>query len=153
MTVTLPTLRFPVLHEGDAPTVRATARQSGGFVEGTEQTTAVARIAEQCAFRAGTKFNRGVNSMKTSTVLAIAIGIGALAACNKSPQQQAADNYESNVDNAADQMQANADNVADNMTATADNTADAMKANADNKADAMKAAADNKADAMANNKQ
>jgi len=93
--------------------------------------------------------HRGMD-MKTTTVLAIALGLGSLAACNKSPQQQAADNYEANVDNSADQMEANVDNAADNMTANADNASDAMKAAADNKSDAMKNAADNTADAMTN---
>ena len=58
--------------------------------------------------------------MKTTTILAIALGLGSLAACNKSPQQQAADNYEANADNAAD-------NKSDAMKNAADNTADAMK--------------------------
>ena len=89
--------------------------------------------------------------MKTTTVLAIALGLGSLAACNKSPQQEAADNYEANVDNSADQMEANVGNAADAMTANAENASDAMKAAADNKSDAMKNAADNTADAMTNN--
>jgi len=84
--------------------------------------------------------NRRGKLMKTTTVLAIALGLGSLAACNKSPQQEAADNYEANVDNSADAMSANADNASD-----------AMKAAADNKSDAMKNAADNTADAMTNN--
>ena len=94
--------------------------------------------------------NWGKRIMKTTTVLAIALGLGSLAACNKSPEKQAADNYEANVDNAADTMEANVDNAADQMTSNTDNAADAMKAAADNKSDAMKNAADNKADAMAN---
>ena len=40
--------------------------------------------------------------MKTTTLLAIALGLGALAACNKSPTEQAADNVEANYDNTAD---------------------------------------------------
>src|SRR5690348_13921943 len=101
-----------------------------------------ARAARQC---------KGEKTMKTTTVLAIALGLGSLAACNKSPQQQAADNYEANVDNSADMMESNVDNAADQMTANADNASDAMKAAADNKSDAMKNAADNTADAMTNN--
>ena len=93
---------------------------------------------------------RGKPDMKKTTIVAIALGLGSLAACNKSPQQQAADNYEANADNAADQMQTNVDNSADQMTANADNASDAMKAAADNKSDAMKNAADNKADAIKN---
>ena len=51
--------------------------------------------------------------MKTTTILAIALGLGSLAACNKSPQEQTADNIEANADNTADTMEANADNAAD----------------------------------------
>ena len=32
--------------------------------------------------------------MKTTTILAIALALGALTACNKSPNEQAADNIE-----------------------------------------------------------
>ena len=52
--------------------------------------------------------------MKTTTVLAIALGIGALAACKQSPQEQTADNIEANAENTADTIEANADNTADN---------------------------------------
>jgi hypothetical protein len=96
------------------------------------------------------RIERRGKQMKTITILAIALGLGSLTACNKSPQEQAADNYEANVDNSADQMEANVDNSADQMTANADNASDAMKAAADNKSDQMKNAADNTADAMAN---
>jgi len=34
--------------------------------------------------------------MKTTTLLAVAFGVGALAACNKNPNEQAAQNVESN---------------------------------------------------------
>ncbi len=44
--------------------------------------------------------------MKTTTVLAIALGIGALSACNQSPNEQAADNIEANAENTADIMEA-----------------------------------------------
>jgi hypothetical protein len=95
-------------------------------------------------------YNRGKQPMKTTTILAIALGLGALGACNKSPQTQAADNMEANVDANADNMVANVENAADNMTAATDNAADAMKDSAKNKADAVKDAADNKSDAMKN---
>ena len=49
--------------------------------------------------------------MKTTTVLAIALGLGSLAACNKSPQEQTADNIEANAENTADTIEANADNM------------------------------------------
>ena len=54
---------------------------------------------------------------KVTTILAMALCVGALGACKKSPQTQAADNYEANVDNSTDTMVANVDNAADNMTA------------------------------------
>jgi hypothetical protein len=96
---------------------------------------------------------KGEWEMKTTTIFMIALGLGSLAACNKSAQQQAADNYEANADNAAEQMESNVDNAADQMTANADNASDAMKSAADNKSDAMKNAADNTADQIANNAQ
>jgi len=126
--------------------------QVRAIVEPAEQKTILERIATpfRAHARDDMKQRRG-KQMKTTTILAIALGLGSLAACNKNPQDQAADNYEANVDNAADTMQENVDNAADQMTANADNASDAMKAAADNKADAMKDAADNKADAMTNN--
>jgi hypothetical protein len=48
--------------------------------------------------------------MKTTTVLAIALGLGSLAACNKSPT-----------------VQANADNTADAVRNAGDNQADAVR--------------------------
>ena len=121
-------------------------------IEPAEQKTVPERIAIPFRAHARDDMNndRG-KQMKTTTILAIALGLGSLAACNKSPQEQAADNYEANVDNAADTMEANVGNAADEMTANAENASDAMKSAADNQADAMKNAADNKADAMTNN--
>ena len=46
--------------------------------------------------------------MKTTTLLAIALGVGALAACNNSPKEQTADNIEANAENTADTIEANA---------------------------------------------
>jgi hypothetical protein len=89
---------------------------------------------------------QGISTMKTTTIIAIALGLGSLAACNKTPAEANADNMEANVDANADAMVENVDNSADMMTANADNAADAMKDAADNKADAMKGAADNAAD-------
>ena len=53
--------------------------------------------------------------MKTTTILAIALGVGTLAACNKTPQEQTADNIEANAENTADTIEANADNASDMM--------------------------------------
>ena len=65
--------------------------------------------------------------MKTTTILAIALGLGSLAACNKSPTEQTADNIEANADNSADTIEANADNASDMMQANADNAADMVR--------------------------
>ena len=51
--------------------------------------------------------------MKSTTVLAIALGIGALAACKQSPTEQAADNVEANYENVADNLEAGTANAAD----------------------------------------
>ena len=62
--------------------------------------------------------------MKITKTLAIAVGLAALAACNK----------QSPAENNADQIEANADNVAENITANADNAAENLTANASNDA-------------------
>lgn len=72
--------------------------------------------------------------MKIGTTLAIAVGLAALTACNKSPQENAADNIEANADNVADNITANAENVADNIQANAENRADAIRDSGDNAA-------------------
>ena len=74
--------------------------------------------------------------MKLTTTLAIALGIGALAACNQSPQEEAADNIEANAENVADTIEANAENAADAIEANADNAADEVRAEGENAADA-----------------
>ena len=65
--------------------------------------------------------------MKTTTVLAIALGLGTLAACNKSPTEQTADNIEANAESTADTMETNVDNAADAMQANTENAADAVR--------------------------
>ena len=66
--------------------------------------------------------------MKKLLLLATAPGLIALAACNTSPREQAADNIE-----------ANADAMADNMEDMGDNSGNAMMENAmDNQADAVR---------------
>lgn len=76
--------------------------------------------------------------MKITTTLAVAVGLAALAGCNQSPKEQAADNIEANADAAAANIEANADAAADNMVANADNAADATAAAGDNAADAVR---------------
>jgi regulator of protease activity HflC (stomatin/prohibitin superfamily) len=92
--------------------------------------------------RALGKDNRGTVPMKTTTIFAIALGLGSLAACNKSPQEQTADNIEANAENTADTIEANADNAADTMQANAENTADMVRNQGENKADSVRNSAD-----------
>jgi hypothetical protein len=70
---------------------------------------------------------RGKRMMKTTTVLAIALGLGALSACNKSPTEQAAENVESNYGNVAENIEASGENAAANIEANAQNTAEAVR--------------------------
>ena len=58
--------------------------------------------------------------MKTTTVLAIALGIGALAACKQSPKEQTADNIEANAENTADQVRNVGEQKADQVRNGAD---------------------------------
>ena len=74
--------------------------------------------------------------MKITTTIAVAVGLAALAGCNKTAPEQNADNIEANADAAAENIVANADAVADNIVANADNAADATKAAGDSAADA-----------------
>jgi outer membrane PBP1 activator LpoA protein len=88
--------------------------------------------------------SRGLR-MKLTSTLAIALALGALTACNKSPNEQAADNIEANADNTADMMEANVDNAADMMQANTENAADAVRNAGDNTADAVRDAGTNTA--------
>ena len=80
--------------------------------------------------------------MKIITTLATAAGLAALAACNSSPQENAADNIEANAENTADMIEANGANVAENVEANAQNTADQVRAEGENAADATRNGAD-----------
>ena len=83
--------------------------------------------------------------MKLTSTLAIVLALGALTACNKNPNEQAADNIEANADNTADMMEANVDNAADAMQANTENAADAVRNAGDNQADAVRDAGTNNA--------
>ena len=76
--------------------------------------------------------------MKTTTVVAIALGLGSLAACNKSPKEQAADNIEANADNSAAVIESNTSNAAENIQAAGENAADVVRNQGDQKADAVR---------------
>jgi hypothetical protein len=80
---------------------------------------------------------------KISTAVAVALGAAALAACNQSPQEQAADNIEANAEVVADNLEDAADTtgnetVEDNL----ENAADAVEANGEAAADATRDGAD-----------
>jgi len=80
--------------------------------------------------------------MKLTTVLAVAVGLGSLAACNNSAKEQAADNIEANAENTADAIEANADTMTENLEANAQNTADAVREAGEENADAVRNGAD-----------
>ena len=80
---------------------------------------------------------------KISTAFAVALGAAALAACNQSPQEQAADNIEANAENTADTIEANSDSVPGvTLNDAADNAADQVRAEGENAADAVRNGAD-----------
>ncbi|MFL6800665.1 MAG: hypothetical protein ACJ8EQ_02720 [Sphingomicrobium sp.] len=81
-------------------------------------------------------------SMKIITTLATAAGLAALAACNNSPQENAADNIEANAENTADMIEANGANAAENVEANAQNSADQVRAEGENAADATRNGSD-----------
>lgn len=79
--------------------------------------------------------------MKTISTVAMSFALCALAACNNTPQEQAADNIE-----------ANAEVVADNLEEAADNaTTEAGEDALENKADATREAGENAAEDMRTN--
>lgn len=79
---------------------------------------------------------------KISTAFAVALGAAALAACNQSPQEQAADNIEANAENVADVIEENTENAADVVEANGENAADAVRAEGENTADAVREGTD-----------
>ena len=77
--------------------------------------------------------------MKKINVLAVLAGVAALAACNNSAQEQAADNLEANAEMTADNLEAMADNAGTDAGADAlENQADATRDAADNKAEDLR---------------
>jgi hypothetical protein len=76
--------------------------------------------------------------MKLTTTLALAFGIAALAACNKSPQENAADQVEANTENTADMIEANGSNAAEAVEANTQNAADQVRAAGENTADQIR---------------
>ena len=76
--------------------------------------------------------------MKFSQLALVAVGVVALAACNRTPTQNAADNVRDAAQNQADALQ----NQASNMVDAAQNRADALQ----NQASNITSAAENRAD-------
>ena len=79
---------------------------------------------------------------KISTAIAVAFGAAALAACNQSPQEQAADNIEANAENTADVIESNTENAADLVEENGQNAADEVRAAGENAADQVRNDAD-----------
>jgi hypothetical protein len=79
---------------------------------------------------------------KISTAFAVALGVAALAACNQSPQEQAADNIEANTENTAGVIESNTENAADAVEANGQNAAEEVRAEGENAADAVRNGSD-----------
>jgi len=94
--------------------------------------------------------HQGEAAMKTTTVLAIALGLGSLAACNKSPTEQAAENVESNYGNAAENIEATTSNLGEAIESNGENAASEVKSAGENTASAIKNEGKEKADAIRN---
>ncbi len=76
--------------------------------------------------------------MKILTSAALAAGLIALAGCNSTPAENAAENIEQAADNQADMLDAQADNATNETTeSTLENQADAVRAEGDAKAEAV----------------
>ena len=86
--------------------------------------------------------NREQAMKKISTAFAVALGAAALAACNQSPQEQAADNIEANAENTADMIESNTENAADMVEANGQNAAEDVRAAGENAADEVRNGAD-----------
>jgi hypothetical protein len=80
--------------------------------------------------------------MKFTATLVTALAVGALAACNQSPQENKADQIEANAENTADALEANTENGADALEAAGQNAAGAIREQGENKADAVRNGAD-----------
>jgi hypothetical protein len=77
--------------------------------------------------------------MKKLFVLGLAAGLVSLAACNTSPQEQAADNIEANVEAVADNLEEAADNATtDTGEAALENQAEAVRETGQNQAEDMR---------------
>lgn len=73
--------------------------------------------------------------MRILAQAAVAAGLLALAACNNTPAENAAQNVEMTAENVADNLEA----AGDNAEASLDNQAEAVRTEGENKADAIEA--------------
>ncbi len=81
--------------------------------------------------------------MKITSAFAVLVGVAALAACNQSPQEQAADNIEANAEMTADNMEEMADNATSEAAEDAlENNADATRETGEEAADANRSGMD-----------
>ncbi|MDQ3246420.1 MAG: hypothetical protein M3Q52_05935 [Pseudomonadota bacterium] len=77
--------------------------------------------------------------MKMIKAFVVAAGLVGLAACNNSPEEQAADNIEANAEMTADNLEEAADNAGSEMTEDSlENQADATREAGDNAATDMR---------------
>ena len=79
--------------------------------------------------------------MKIVSALAMSVALCALAACNDSPREDAAENIEANAEMAADNLEDAADNA----------TTEAGEASLENQADATREAGENAAEDLTTN--
>ena len=81
--------------------------------------------------------------MKIISTVAMSFALCALAACNQSPQEEAADNIEANAEMTADNLEEAADNAPTEAGEDAlENQADATRAEGEEAADANRTGAD-----------
>ena len=71
--------------------------------------------------------------MKKIVPLSVALGLGALAACQESPREEQAENIEANADNAAEAFEAAADNMSNEVVEEAlENQAEGLREGGEN---------------------
>jgi hypothetical protein len=86
--------------------------------------------------------NKGTD-MKILSTVAMSFALCALAACNQSPREEAADEIEANAEMQADNLEEAADNAPTEAAEDAlENQADATRAEGENAADANRTGAD-----------
>jgi hypothetical protein len=77
--------------------------------------------------------------MKKLSLLSVALGLGALAACQESPREEQAENIEANADNAAEAFEEAADNATNEVVEeTLENQAEGLREGGENIADEVR---------------